>query len=284
MKIKAIVLDIDGTLLTDDRQISDATITSLRQQQEKGVKVILASGRPTSGMMPFIKALEIDRFGGYLVSYNGASVYACREQEEIFIQALPISASQQILEHLKQFDLIPMIAHDDYLYVNDVYNGMLSLENGPFNIIEYEARGGRFKLCEKHDLAAFATMPLHKILVAGQPDYIQRLEKELREPFGDTVTASYSAPFYFEYTDKGVDKAQTLAKVFQPMGILPENIVAFGDGHNDLTMIQYAKYGIAMGNAIPELKENAYAITKSNNDDGIAIFLNEGLNSIETLN
>lgn len=86
-----------------------------------------------------------------LVSYNGAHVIDVATKKELFSQPLSIETSQQILEHLKQFDVLPMIAKDNYMYVNNVYNGLLHLDSqmGLFNIIEYEARGGNFQLCEK---------------------------------------------------------------------------------------------------------------------------------------
>ena len=75
---------------------------------------------------------------------------------------------------------------------------------------------------------------------------------------------------YFEFTDQGIDKAQALAKTLTPLGVKPEHIISFGDGHNDLSLIHYAGIGIAMGNAVAEFKKNADQITLSNNEDGIA--------------
>lgn len=277
MIIKAIVLDIDGTLLNTGKIISEKTKQALIAAQEKGIKVILASGRPTTGMLELAEQLEMTKYEGFLVSYNGARVTDCLTKEVLFNQAMSIETGQAILEHLKNFDVIPMIDKEDYLYVNDVYSGMLDLPDGAFNIIEYEARGGNFKLSEIDDLAAFATFPINKILIAAQPEYLQKIAPALHAPFDETVTAAFSAPFYFEFTDKGIDKAKALNTVFPEMGIHSENIIAFGDGHNDRSIIEYAGIGVAMGNAVDALKEIADDVTLSCDEDGIAAGLEKYL-------
>lgn len=277
MIIKAIVLDIDGTLLNTGKIISEKTKQALIAAQEKGIKVILASGRPTTGMLELAEQLEMTKYEGFLVSYNGARVTDCLTKEVLFNQAMSIETGQAILEHLKKFDVIPMIDKEDYLYVNDVYSGMLDLPDGAFNIIEYEARGGNFKLSEIDDLAAFATFPINKILIAAQPEYLQKIAPALHAPFDETVTAAFSAPFYFEFTDKGIDKAKALNTVFPEMGIHSENIIAFGDGHNDRSIIEYAGIGVAMGNAVDALKEIADDVTLSCDKDGIAAGLEKYL-------
>ncbi|MGX7262950.1 Cof-type HAD-IIB family hydrolase [Enterococcus crotali] len=277
MDVKAIVLDIDGTLLNDEKKMTEQTKETLITAQQNGIKVILASGRPTPGMLKYVEDLKMDQYNGMIVSYNGAHVLDVSSQKELFSQPLSIESSKSILEHLKQFDVKPMIAKDGYMYVNNVFDGMLDLgsSDGLFNIIEYESRGGNFQLCEKTDLAAFVDFPLHKILVAAQPEYLQEHWQNILAPFENSVSGMFSAPMYFEFTDQGIDKANALEQTLKPLGIHPEHIISFGDGHNDLSLINYAGMGIAMGNAVTELKNAANKITASNNEEGIAKALAE---------
>lgn len=277
MDVKAIVLDIDGTLLNDEKNLTTATKKALINAQKKGIKVILASGRPTPGMLKFVDALQMDQYNGMIVSYNGAHVLDVNTQKELFSQPLSIETGKNILEHLKQFDVKPMIAKDNYMYVNNVFDGMLDLgsPDGLFNIIEYESRGGNFQLCEIEDLAAFVDFPLHKILVAAQPEYLQENWEKILSPFKHSVSGMFSAPMYFEFTDLGIDKANALEQTLKPLGIHEQHIISFGDGHNDLSLINYAGVGIAMGNAVDELKNVADKVTLSNNEDGIAKALAE---------
>ncbi|MBF2378665.1 HAD family phosphatase [Listeria welshimeri] len=274
MTTQAIILDIDGTLLNDDKKISPETKKALITAQQNGVKLILASGRPTTGMHLYAEQLEMKKYHGLLVSYNGAKVVDCQTKEELFNQTLTIAEGKAVLEHMKQFEVKVMIDKDDYMYVNNVYDCYITYKGEEINIIQYESRGGNFKLCEKEDLAAFLDYRINKILTAGDPDYMQKNYQAMMAPFKNTLNCVFTADFYFEFTAKNIDKAKALDTVLTPMGIHAENIIAFGDGHNDITMVKYAGTGIAMENAVPELKAVANSITLSNNKDGIAHVLN----------
>ncbi|MBC1762307.1 HAD family phosphatase [Listeria welshimeri] len=274
MTTQAIILDIDGTLLNDDKKISPETKKALITAQQNGVKLILASGRPTTGMHLYAEQLEMKKYHGLLVSYNGAKVVDCQTKEELFNQTLTIAEGKAVLEHMKQFEVKVMIDKDDYMYVNNVYDCYIPYKGEEINIIQYESRGGNFKLCEKEDLAAFLDYRINKILTAGDPDYMQKNYQAMMAPFKNTLNCVFTADFYFEFTAKNIDKAKALDTVLTPMGIHTENIIAFGDGHNDITMVKYAGTGIAMDNAVPELKAVANSITLSNNKDGIAHVLN----------
>ncbi|MBF2597512.1 Cof-type HAD-IIB family hydrolase [Listeria welshimeri] len=279
MTTQAIILDIDGTLLNDDKKISPETKKALITAQQNGVKLILASGRPTTGMHLYAEQLEMEKYHGLLVSYNGAKVVDCQTKEELFNQTLTIAEGKAVLEHMKQFEVKVMIDKDDYMYVNNVYDCYIPYKGEEINIIQYESRGGNFKLCEKEDLAAFLDYRINKILTAGDPDYMQKNYQAMMAPFKNTLNCVFTADFYFEFTAKNIDKAKALDTVLTPMGIHAENIIAFGDGHNDITMVKYAGTGIAMDNAVPELKAVANSITLSNNKDGIAQALNNFIKS-----
>ncbi|MBC1252558.1 HAD family phosphatase [Listeria welshimeri] len=279
MTTQAIILDIDGTLLNDDKKISPETKKALITAQQNGVKLILASGRPTTGMHLYAEQLEMKKYHGLLVSYNGAKVVDCQTKEGLFNQTLTIAEGKAVLEHMKQFEVKVMIDKDDYMYVNNVYDCYIPYKGEEINIIQYESRGGNFKLCEKEDLAAFLDYRINKILTAGDPDYMQKNYQAMMAPFKNTLNCVFTADFYFEFTAKNIDKAKALDTVLTPMGIHTENIIAFGDGHNDITMVKYAGTGIAMDNAVPELKAVANSITLSNNKDGIAHVLNNFIKS-----
>ncbi|MBC2213955.1 HAD family phosphatase [Listeria welshimeri] len=279
MTTQAIILDIDGTLLNDDKKISPETKKALITAQQNGVKLILASGRPTTGMHLYAEQLEMKKYHGLLVSYNGAKVVDCQTKEELFNQTLTIAEGKAVLEHMKQFEVKVMIDKDDYMYVNNVYDCYIPYKGEEINIIQYESRGGNFKLCEKEDLAAFLDYRINKILTAGDPDYMQKNYQAMMAPLKNTLNCVFTADFYFEFTAKNIDKAKALDTVLTPMGIHAENIIAFGDGHNDITMVKYAGTGIAMDNAVPELKAVANSITLSNNKDGIAHVLNNFIKS-----
>ncbi|NWO00569.1 Cof-type HAD-IIB family hydrolase [Tetragenococcus halophilus] len=270
MTIKAIAMDMDGTLLNEGKTISSKTKAALLEAQRQGIKVILASGRPTPGLFKYAEELAMEEYDGIGLSFNGAHVLDYQTNEVLFEQPLPLETSKAILEHLKSFDVKPMICHQNYMYVNDVFDNQIHFANEEINIIEYEARAGGYKLCEINDLAGFCDFPLHKVLVAADPDYLKKHYQEMMRPFEGQVSALFSAPFYFEFTDLGITKAKAIAAVLPKLNVKKEELMAFGDGQNDQAMIEYAGIGVAMDNATTELKQVADKITLSNNEDGIA--------------
>lgn len=277
MTIKAIVLDMDGTLLTSRKTISSKTKEALMDAQKNGVKVILASGRPTLGMWEAAKELDLASNNGFILSYNGSMVTDCSTNEVLFNQPMNVAVGQDMLNHLKKFDVIPMIVKDTHLFVNDVYEFIEGMTEEPFNVIKYEADIGTFKLCEVEDLATFANYPLNKILVAGHPAYLEEVHQEIFQPFQDVATGVFSAPFYFELTAKNISKANALDSVLSAHDIPASEVISFGDSQNDRSIIDYAGIGVAMGNAIDEIKEAADYITLSNDEDGIALALDNFL-------
>lgn len=282
--IKVIIMDVDGTLTNSKKVITKKTKDVLIKAQESGALLILASGRPTSGLMDLAKELKMDENHGLLVSFNGSKVVDCQTNDVLFNETISVEDGQAVLEHMKKFDVKPMIDKGDYMYVNDVFNNQINYNGEPFNIIQYESRGGKFKLCEKDDLAAFADYPLNKILTAGEAEYLQANYKEMMEPFKDTLSCMFTAPFYFEFTAQGIDKAKALDTVLIPMGYKKEEMIAFGDGHNDASMVKYAGIGVAMDNAVDDLKAIADEVTLSNEEDGIAYALSKHLKDIDILN
>ena len=274
MSIKVIIMDVDGTLTNDKKVITPKTKEALMKAQAAGTILILASGRPTSGLLGLASELEMDKNHGLLVSYNGSKVVDCETGETLFNQALTVEEGKAVLEHMKKFDRVrPMIDKGEYMYVNNVYDNIIQWRGKPFDVIQYESRGGHYKLCEVDDLAAFVDYPLNKILTTSDPEYLQEHYQEMMEPFKDTLNCMFTGDFYFEFTAQGIDKAKALDTVLIPMGYKREEMIAFGDGHNDASMVKYAGTGVAMENAVQALKDIADEITLSNEEDGIAVSL-----------
>ncbi len=274
MSIKVIIMDVDGTLTNGKKVVTPKTKEALLKAEEAGAILILASGRPTSGLMDLAKELKMDQHHGLLVSYNGSKVVDCETNETLFNQALSIEEGKAVLEHMKSFDRVrPMIDKDGYMFVNNVYDNWITWKGEPFDVIQYESRGGKFKLCEIDDLAEFVDFPLNKILTTSDPEYLQAHYQEMMEPFKETLSCMFTGDFYFEFTAQGIDKAKALDTVLIPMGYKKEEMIAFGDGHNDASMVKYAGVGVAMANAVQDLKDIADEVTLSNEEDGIAVSL-----------
>ncbi|WP_050637257.1 Cof-type HAD-IIB family hydrolase [Candidatus Stoquefichus sp. SB1] len=279
MSIKVIIMDVDGTLTNTQKVITPKTKEALLKAEEQGAILVLASGRPTSGLLDIAKELKMDQHHGLLVSYNGSKVIDCETMETLFNQALSVEEGKAVLEHMKKFEKVrPMIDKGEYMFVNNVYDNMIQFNGAPFDVIQYESRGGKFKLCEVDDLAEFVDFELNKILTTSDPEYLQAHYQEMMEPFKETLSCMFTGPFYFEFTAQGIDKAKALDTVLIPKGYKKEEMIAFGDGHNDASMVRYAGTGVAMANAVQDLKDIADEVTLSNDEDGIAVTLAKYMN------
>ncbi len=277
MSLKVIVLDIDGTLLNDDKVISPTTHEVLVKSLEKGYQIILCSGRPLNGVYKYGKALDFEKYGGLLIGYNGAKVYDYQNKELLYNQTMDIEKSKEALNYLKDFEVITMIDNDTYMFVDDAYKADVTIDGVTKNIIEYESRCCDFKVCEVGDQAEFLNYHLNKILVSGNPEYLVENYDKLSEPFIGIFNCAMSSPFYFEYTAINVSKQSGLEFALKQLKVDKSEVIGFGDSFNDLPLFEGVGIKVAMGNAIDQLKEVADIIAPDNNNDGVAKVLVEVL-------
>lgn len=270
MSIKVILMDIDGTLANSKKKISPETRDALLKAQDAGILLVLASGRTDNGLRYFADELNLGEHNGLLICNNGAMVINYQTKEVLFSQALSKENAKEVLEYLKQFNVCPVIAKGEYMYVNDVFNCMIERDGKPWNVLQYESRSNNYKLTEITDLAAWVDGDVSKILTYASPAYLQEHAAELKGPFADHINSMFTAPWYYEYTAVGVDKSKAIRTTIEMSGFKPEEMIAFGDAQNDRTMLEYAGIGVAMGNATDELKAVADYITDDLDHDGIA--------------
>lgn len=202
MAIKAIAMDIDGTLTNDQKVISPRTREKLLAAQESGIKLILASGRPAWGLHALAQELDLQNHDGLLVAFNGAHVVDAQTDEVLFDQAMPADELHRLIDHLRNFDVIPMISLGRDLHVEDSYHCMITLPDGSQkNIVKYERDACDLKIREVESLHEVAdAYPVDKLLTAGDPAYLQAHYEEMYAPFKQTLSGMFTADWYFEYT------------------------------------------------------------------------------------
>jgi HAD-superfamily hydrolase, subfamily IIB len=270
-----IVIDLDGTLLGKNHEIMPITKRALLHiQKELGMKLILASGRPVPFMEPIARSLEMDQYGGFLISNNGAAVYDCAKSEYVFENKLEAEEIIEIVKQTSTFDVIPLVHYGEHLYVEAHHHGIVKRVDSDMNIIEGELNSGNFKLKQVEKLVDSIDFPAYKVLVAGDSDYINENQDLIRGDLKDKYTGLVTGPVALEFTKQGVDKAFSLAWLAEAEGFSKNTVMAFGDGQNDITLFEYANHGVAMGNAVSELIEIADAVTLSHLEDGIGVYLN----------
>lgn len=267
MNYKLIALDLDGTLKNTKNKITPKTREALIKAQKNGVKIVLASGRPTPGLRHEAKELELDKFGGYLLSFNGAHVSDYKTKETIYEQTLTIEEAKKAYDRAKEYNLACMTYENNIVVTEDDEDEYVKVEGNINDIAIVKVENWKKNLKN----------PIHKVLLTGKPEFVASIIDEFKEPFGDSLSIYRSAPFFIEIMAEGIDKAASLDRLAKSLGIKQEEVMAFGDGYNDLSMIEYAGMGVAMNNAVDGVKARANYITLSNDEDGIAYALDKFL-------
>lgn len=260
MKYKAIALDLDGTLKSTNKEILPETKKILLELSRQGIAIILASGRPTPGLFFEAKELELDQTGGYLLSFNGARVVNYPDMAVMYEKTFNKDMAHLIYDRAKQYQLAVM-TYDD--------SGILTEDNTDCYVNE-EGKINRMTIQKVASFKQIVHSPVHKLLLTGEPEYVASIIDEFKEPFDGQLSIYRSAPFFIEVMANGIDKAYSLDVLLKKLNIEREELIAFGDGYNDLSMIEYAGMGVAMANAVDEVKQRANYVTDSNDEEGIA--------------
>lgn len=257
-----LVLDVDGTLLNDNKEVSKRTLATLRKVQQMGVRIMLASGRPTYGLLGLAKMLELDTYNGYVMAYNGGQVIRAADGEVIFERRI----NPELIPYLEK-------KADKNGFGILTYNEDCIVTNMPDNPhIKAEAELNGMKIVyEEHFSIAIDFIPCKCMLVSDDEEALVGLENHWKRRLDGVLDVFRSEPFFLEVVGCRVNKANTLAAVMEMEGIKTDDIVVFGDGVADVTMLQLASLGIAMGNAPESVKRCADYITLSNNEDGVAV-------------
>ncbi len=259
MDDKILVLDIDGTLTNSQKEISPTTKAGLINIMERGHRIILASGRPTPGMRRYEEELELEKYGGYLLSFNGARIVECQSGEIVYQRTLPLTLLPGFYGFAKR-NGCGLVT-----YLGDEVISAFE----PDEYIELEARINNMPVRQVKNFLSFVDFDINKCLMTAEPEKAAVLEKELQEKYGGVASIYRSEPFFIEIMPKNVDKASSLDKMLETIGMTRENVICCGDGFNDVSMIKYAGIGVAMGNAQQAVKEVADYITSTNDEDGL---------------
>jgi Cof subfamily protein (haloacid dehalogenase superfamily) len=253
-----LVLDMDDTLLTDDHRISDLNKKVLLEAQAKGVYVVLASGRPTSAMIAYAKELELDLNDSYMISFNGAIISQVKDDLVLFEQKLTVEQIHALYDYS-----VKMKTHI-ITYLDDE---IISETDSEYIEIEKDITGMAHR--KVSSFKDYVDRPAVKCILLENPAYLKEVEKDLLAAMPH-LSVSMSKPFFLEAAQNGIDKAASLKKLADKLGIHQSEIIAVGNAGNDLTMIEYAGLGVWVDNVTPELRDRANLIVSSNNNDGVA--------------
>ena len=263
MEVKAIFLDLDGTLNNDQKVITPRTKAALMAAQRRGVRLVLASARPSPGLFKERDVLSLRAYGGILMSYNGGRIVEAATGRVLFETAMDVVQAKKVLGQLKNLPVTPILDDGRQFYVTDPQGYK----------VQYECQNNRMVCTAVEELEAFLDFAPIKILMSVEPEQLPTVQNTLAAMLPQELTVVQTAPFYLEVIPRTINKGQGLRDTCKALGIDPGQTLAFGDAENDIPMLEAAGIGVAMGNSAARVKAVAAAVTASNNADGIAEFL-----------
>ena len=265
MKYRLIAMDLDGTLNNDEKQITKITKNALMAAQQRGIRLALASARPSPGLYRERDVLRLQDHEGILMSYNGGRIVDAATGKVLFETSMPLDETKAVLRFLENLPVTPILDDGVQFYVTDRNAYM----------VEYECWNNQMVCSEVENLADFISFAPVKILMSVQPEILKDVQAQIAAFLPEDLTVVQTAAFYLEVIPKVINKGQGIRDICRTLGISPEEVIAFGDAANDIPMLQAAGVGVAMGNAADAVKAAADRITRTNNEDGIAAALAE---------
>lgn len=259
MKYKLVAVDIDGTLLNSKSQLSDKNIEAIKRSVEKGIILVLSSGRPVQGVKLVYDSLGLEM---PCITYNGAMIIEGRSMEILFEKSLEDDDARQIMDLGYQYNTTMMVWSNNKLYVNKMNQ----------RVNEYK-KISQVEPILIDDREILFHKGITKILWFDDEVKIDQYLKDINPNLKDSVTACTSRPIFLEFFHSKASKGLAMEKLGEHYHISKEEMIAIGDGLNDLSMLQYAGLGVVMENAPSAVKEVADYITYSNDRDGVAYVL-----------
>ena len=273
-KIKAVAIDIDGTLINDKSLCTERTEKVVKDLIKTGREVYIVTGRAITTAMAFAKQVAIPK---YMINYNGGAVWNFELQKRELEQNIVPRAVKDILKLIRNYNVMTLVYSDDEYYY----------ENENAYLEQYLTRA--ITKGYKISLDDLPKDSFQKFFIMGDDDDIQKLYKEVVKSCSDEVSMFLTTPGMhnlahpdtparcIEIMAYGVNKGATLKKLLASQNISMDEVVAFGDDNNDIEMLSMSGWGVAMENGRPAVKEAARVETLSHKDDGVAYFIEKYL-------
>jgi Cof subfamily protein (haloacid dehalogenase superfamily) len=255
-RIALVVSDVDGTLLTKDKTLTEGTRRAVRRLEESGVGFTITSSRPTIGMRFLIEPLQITLPVG---AFNGSSIVDA-QLNPIEQHLIPASAVQRSIDVLDEFGV------DVWLFTNEQW----LVRSGDGDYVPFEQRTIKTDPTIVPDFKPYLSSACKLVGAWADAALLQRCEAAMRKALGTQATAVRSQSYYLDVTPPGCDKGTFVQAMAKRLGISTDAVATIGDMHNDLAMFRTSGISIAMGNATDDVKKQATNVTASNAEEGFA--------------
>lgn len=255
---KIIFCDLDGTLLDDNRNVSDTNKNAIKKAIEKGCKFVICSGRSNMSIDHFNKIFDFDKIKNYAVAFNGAYIYETNTKEKLVEHLVPSNCAIKAINMCRKFDVDVMVYKNEMLYFDT-----------PTNRTATYAKRNMVNTTTVDDLIDVASEPVSKVIIIGDNEELKKVENEVMTTnIKNEMTTFFSADILYEFNPIGIDKGTGLKELSKILNINIEETIAIGDNYNDLSMIKAAGLGVCCVNGENGVKNFADYITKADNNQG----------------
>lgn len=267
LDVKLIAFDLDDTLLNDDRQISDLNVEVLRACADRGIYIVLCSGRAEDAILPFVRRLEIagKEAGRYLIAINGCSVFDLHKRQNIYCKKVEPEILVRTNKIAESFGLRSEVYTPDTIYYR---------QETRWTKLDVDLCGLKGQAVSDYD--SFLEQGFTKMLVPGEPSELLKLQEVLRKEFGERAVIFTSKPYFLEILPPFCGKGEAVSWLASELSIPMNQTMGFGDSMNDESLIRMTGFGVAMCNGLEVIKSIADFVTDfDNNNDGPARFLSK---------
>lgn len=266
MTFKIVAIDVDDTLLNSKGEILDSTKVVIKKTLEKGIKVVLCTGRPLVGVSNFLRELEIDGLDQYVITFNGAVIESV-SGEIVSKLVLNNTDYRGLVSFADQHNLPYNVLDDD----GNIYTSNLDVNR--ITVIQaWENQAGVLVRTPDQLSDDFSIV---KGIFVGEDAELDQMEDKVHATFDEKFYVVRAAKNFLEVMHKDVNKGRALKKLTEKLNVKPDEVIVFGDELNDLPMFEFAGMAVAMGNGSEFIKSHADFITNSNDKDGIAVAMNK---------
>ena len=255
-------------MLNSNRELTKRTAQTLRKVQQMGIRVALASGRPTYGILPLAQAIDLGVYDGYIISYNGAQVMEAKTGQIIFERRIDPQMVPYLEKKATKMGLTMAYYDGNEVVSTDITN--------PHVVDESEMNGMTLRQDDVLSLS-MDDWPAEVMLVSDDEEALTSLEQHMQRHLNGVMDTIHSNPYYLEIVGYQVGKSYAMSALVQKMGIGMDEVLAIGDGEADINMIQMAGTGVAMANATEGVRRCADFTTLSNDQDGAALAIERAI-------
>lgn len=266
MSIKLVAIDLDGTLLNSQHQISPAVKEAITRTHKQGVRIVLASGRPYSGILPYLQELGLDTASNYCISNNGSVIHQANDGSHLYENLLDFEDYQYFADLANNVGVHMHALADNTMFTANRHISRYTIHDAYFT-------NTPLVYCPVNEMDS--SLSFTKIMIIDHPEKLDVGISYIPENTFENYSLIKTSPYFLEVSNKDASKGSALKVLCEKLSLTPDKVMSIGDQNNDVAMLRYSSVSVAMGNAAPHIREIVKFVTDTNDCDGVAVAINK---------